>query len=597
MARANTQFERGFFDKVKNWSQSLSEKIAKTSSSVDAKIRMKLLQAGSGFSPQKFIKNLATPILLAGLTLSLTIKFLVFRIFPVLDAGFLHYLPLILPLLSLLIVLFYPYTLVESRRNDMDSKIYLYITYLGTLSTAHPTRRMLFHMASEKEDYGELAKESGNIFRLGDSWGLGYIKACRIISKIVPSRIFSDFLARTAHSFQAGEDTSDFLIKEQMVVMNHFDAEYRGSLYSIESLKNMYASLSTTLAFITCFGLLVPFITGQSFTKILWAIILAFIFIDSFTLYMILTTLPKDNLIHELQIETKGMRQLKTNFKSLAVMSIILFVLALFSNRLSMPYIIALSITPLGYFGYLVGREENRIKHKEANFGPFMRTLGGAAGARSGQIRAVLGTIRYHEYGPLTKHIDSLYRRLQLGDSMRAWQMFAGEIGSDLILKFSMIFREGLQIGANPGEISMLISTNFERVTALRGERQLTSSSMKGTLYGAGIGMALAIYVTIGIIQFLMEHVSDLTGIEQIMSGASSVSGINIQFVYLMVWIALVIHSGLAALTLKFTDGGDVRNALFHFCIMIWISALIAGVMPPLFTKMFGVNLSSTPMG
>jgi flagellar protein FlaJ len=310
------------------------------------------------------------------------------------------------------------------------------------------------------------------------------------------------------------------------------------------------------------------------------------------TFYLILTVLPKDDVIHELKIETEGMKKLKKNFSILGLLSIIIFNVTLLSNQVPMPYIISLTVTPLGYYGYLVGKEEGKIRHKEANFGPFMRTLGGAAGARSGQITEVLGVLRYHEYGPLTRHIDSLYRRLELGDSDKAWRFFAGEIGSDLILKFSVIFREGIMIGANPGKIAEIISTNFERVTNLRGERHLTASSMKGTLYGSGIGMALAIYVTIGIITFLIDNVSNLTGIEQILSGASKIGGLNMGYLNLLIWVALVLHSGIAAITLKFTDGGDIQNAFFHFSIMLWISAVIAVSMPPIFSKLFGVKMA-----
>ena len=306
MAKSGGQFEQGFSDTLKNRFESVLNNIREFSSSVDAKIRKKLLQAGPAFSPEKFIKFVVIPLLLIGFTLSFSIQFILFRMLPFLNSGWFQYLPIIIPLLCITIIIFYPRTIVDARRNDMNSKMHLYITYLGVLSTSKPTRRMLFHMASEKEDYGELAKESKNVFRLGDNWRLGYIKACRIISETVPSQTFADFLARIAHSFQSGEDSESFLTQEQKVVMNSFDAEYRGALYRVEGMKEMYTSLSTTLAFITCFGMLVPFITGQSLTGILYGIIMAFVFIDTMTFYLILTVLPKDDVIHELRIEKIG---------------------------------------------------------------------------------------------------------------------------------------------------------------------------------------------------------------------------------------------------------------------------------------------------
>jgi len=65
----------------------------------------------------------------------------------------------------------------------------------------------------------------------------------------------------------------------------------------------------------------------------------------------------------------------------------------------------------------------------------------------------------------------------------------------------------------------------------------------------------------------------------------------NMEFVNLLVWMLLVLHSGLAAAMLKITDGGDLNNALFHFTVMIWMSALVATQLPPVFSGLFGIEM------
>lgn len=585
-----------FSDRLGEGLHRLRTELDKTSSKMDSYLRKKLLQAGPEFKPTVFLKKIALPLFVGGFLLAAILKFLIFRLVPILDGGFLHYLPYIIPVLSIALIFFLPRAHIEARKNDMDSKISLYITYLGTLSTSNPTRKMLFYMASQKEEYGELAKESRNILKLADSWGLGYARACRIVSQTSPSRIFADFLERFAHSFQAGEDTTEFLRKEQKVVMDVYTNYYKAGLYGVEGMKSMYTSLSTTLSFIVVFALLLPFITGQSVNMLIGMVALAFLFIDGITLYMIKTVLPSDDLIHDIKVRTKNMEALDHYLPFVVTATLLLFIIILILNWFSMPYVIAISLTPLGVYGYIAGRGEENIRRSDSNFAAFLRTLGGAAGARSGMISSVLGSLKRHEYGPLTRHINNLHRRLELGDSFKAWRLFAGEIGSDMILKFSMIFRESVHIGGNPAMVSEIVSTNFERIHSLRGERKLMASSMKATLYGSGIGVALSVYVAMGILSFLNQNLGNFTGIEQILPGIGNVSGVNTDLITSMIWVLLVLHSGLAAMTIKVTDGGDMTHALFHFAVMIWVSAIIATMLPSVFSNMFGAQVGGAGM-
>ncbi|NIP34118.1 MAG: type II secretion protein F, partial [Thermoplasmata archaeon] len=52
--------------------------------------------------------------------------------------------------------------------------------------------------------------------------------------------------------------------------------------------------------------------------------------------------------------------------------------------------------------------------------------------------------LSYHDFGPLTDDIQSLYKRVAMRiDRQRAWQLFGAETNSELISKFSEMFSEG----------------------------------------------------------------------------------------------------------------------------------------------------------
>jgi flagellar protein FlaJ len=230
----------------------------------------------------------------------------------------------------------------------------------------------------------------------------------------------------------------------------------------------------------------------------------------------------------------------------------------------------------------LVSREERLIMRKDDNFATFIRTLGSSAGAKEGSVSHVVGSLRIHDYGPLTKDVNNLHRRLRLGETLRAWKYFAGETGSSLIHKFSSIFVEALRAGGKPMVVGEIVSMNFARVNTLRKYRWQSANTLKALLYGSMLGIAMSMYVTIELLDVLAGILGKYLGgvTTEVLPGTFSLGVINTDFLNFMVWNLILLHGGISAMIIKIVDGGDMYNALFHFVMMSWIGVFVIKLVP-----------------
>ena len=108
-----------------------------------------LLKAGKDLTIKSYTSGVLVPFAVFGLLVALVLKLLVFPYLNI--GGALALIPYLFPLLCILIALAYPFYYIYARAKNIDTHIPLFITYLATLATTGPSRKILFQMASEKE--------------------------------------------------------------------------------------------------------------------------------------------------------------------------------------------------------------------------------------------------------------------------------------------------------------------------------------------------------------------------------------------------------------------------------------------------------------
>ncbi|MCX9073328.1 MAG: type II secretion system F family protein [Candidatus Methanoperedens sp.] len=503
---------------------------------------------------QQYIMKFALPLLFMGIFFPLAMFLLV----PDLVSGIFMYVLLLVPVLFIGLIIFYPITVMENKKSQIDLNMHYFITHMGVLATSNMARKEVIHQLSTHRAYAYLATETGKIYSLMNDWNFSLAQACRFISKRTPSDIFADFLDRLAHSSEAGEPFDQFVWTEQKVVMNDFDTMYRKSLTEIQMTKEIFVAMMTALIFLTSMSLIMPIITGMDPVSLMAGSIAAFLGTEAILVNVMKSKAPRDKIWHTLRIETEADRVIRT---------------------LPVTFKIAIALTPIAITGYYARKEEELIKRKDDNFSAFVRALGSTAGARGGIIRDSLRNLTYHDFGPLTPDIKDLYKRLVTRiNKYMSWNYFAAGAGSNLIERFGNIFAEGIDKGGKPEVIGEIIGDNFMHIISLRKLRYTLATSLVGEVYGLTGGIAFTMFLTLAIVKMLIGIFEG----SEIPSGMTSILSlgnmIDINFLAFLLMVMMVGHSLMSALLIRSVDGGSYFNSYIHFVGMVWLSAVSAEI-------------------
>jgi flagellar protein FlaJ len=529
-----------------------------------------------GISQQNYIKKFVVPVLILAIMFPLLILILV----PSIIQGTMVIGIILVPLALFSIVIIYPISSLEGKKKDIDNNMHYYITHMGVLATSQMSRIDLLLKLSHTEAYGYLAKETGRIYALIYYWHVSFPVACRFIGNRTPSVLFADFLDRMAHSVQAGQAFEDFVISEQTVVMNDFMTMYQDSLNSIDMVKEMFVSMCMSLIFIVAFAIIMPIITGVDSILLLGGSIAIFVVTELVILLYARSKVPADRIWHTLNIETVADRRIKWSMPVSLFLCMIVTGVVLVFTQLPTPIMFALSLTPLLLTGLIARFEEDKIKRFDNNFGAFIRSLGGAAGTRSGLILESLKELTAHDFGPLSGNINNLYKRLKTRlNTPRAWEHFAAGTGSNLIERFATMFVEGTNVGGKPTVIGEIISKNFMAILSMRKLRYSSASSLIGVLYGMTAGIAATMFLALSIIAMLAKLFSNVS-IPDIDIGISiaAIGASNIPLMTSMLMVMMVCHSLISAMLIRVVDGGHHFNTYTHFVGLVWVSALTAEI-------------------
>ncbi len=487
-----------------------------------------------------------------------------------------------IPILILILAVSLPKIIKSRKRKEIEDNIHFYITHLGALATSEISRKDMMKILSERKEYRALAEETRKIYILMDKWNKNLAQACRFIAKRTPSKIFADFLDRMAHELDSGEDFKEFIKREQKVVMNAFSTLYQGKLYSIDVFKEVYVSVMISLAFFASFAIIAPFLTGLNVMLILNLIIILLILIEIGLLIYVKVVSPVDPIWQTSGELTSIDRKIYKAFYISCVLCLIVFALILFSVfafrlfSIPIPFIVALTVTPMLIPGMISKKEENKIIDRDKNAPSFIMSLGASASAMGGNILNALKFLTAHDFGELTESIRALYKRLCTRMNKKlAWKKFSIDTGSNLIYRFTDMFVEAISLGSDPKDVAEIVSSNFTMINSLRDRRARSVSSLIGICYGAIIGMAFSLYISYGVIETMNKLYSTLKIPKEIVGNLLyPISGVDIAYLNIAIQFILMFHAIIASIIVKIVDGGRWMSGLVHMVGMLWLAAV-----------------------
>ncbi|RUM33632.1 MAG: type II secretion protein F [Archaeoglobus sp.] len=549
-----------------------------------------------GLKPERYFKFVFAPLSGAALIVLMLIVLFSVQIFRLL--GLFAVLLYFVPLFLILIALLYPKIIIGRMRNQIDNNIHFYITHMGALATSDIDRKEMMEIISGRKEYKALAEETRKIFLLMDKWNRNLSQACRFIARRTPSKIFSEFLDRMAHELDSGEDFKEFIKREQKTVMNAFATNYQGKLYSIDVFKEVYTSIIISLSFFAAFAIIMPFLTGISVTFMLDVIVVIFTIVELGVLVYLKSVAP-DDPIWQTSGETIAVDwKIYKYFYISMIACLILFTVLLLANyvyrivSLPVPFIVAITVTPLAIPGYISRKEESIVKDKDKNSPSFIMSLGASASARGGDILESLKFLTAHDFGSLTNDVRKLYKRLKSRiNKKRAWEKFSIETGSNLIYRFTDMFVEAIGLGSDPKDVAEIIADNFTVINTLRAKRAQTSSSFVGIAYGVVIGIAFSLYISFGVVESMNSLYSKLHIPNSFVGNIlHTVPSTSIATLNVIIFLILLIHAIISSISLKVMDGGRYMSSLLHLTGMTWVAAFAGYISRTVMIHMLGIN-------
>lgn len=537
--------------------------------------------------PEEFFRKILLPLIALGVFIIFMPNILGLFGLPVAATPFLFpvggSIPIILGVL-------YPYITWKNKETDINEKMHFFITHLRVLAISDLSIKDIMDVLGDKKVYGNLGEEIRKIRVLSVQWKTPLERAFRFVAERTPSKILKDFLDRFSQSVSSGVNHRDFIESEQEGVMEEYKTMYESSNDVITVLNEIYVALLTSIVFLMVFGIIAPMVAAADFSTYMYGSSFVFIASEVCLLYFVYSFIPKDEIWHKSSRKSEKEKKINRFFilsvLGVAAVGAVLFVakyvLAVsFIQIIPFEILTAISFTPLIIPGLMVLLEEEEISRREKNFMGFIPSLGAIATMKSGKITESVYYLSQKDYGILTSSILNLYKRLytRINDTA-SWEWFGVETHSNYIQRFSEMFRESTYSAANPRKVANMITENMRKIKNLRFKKLTVLKTTNALLYGVTLGITLTIYVTL----VIGRHMNNITA-----SMGDPFESIGVEVVVLqpipeniftsaftIIFLVLVIHCFIIALTLKVFRGGHRFVTLFHFVLLVWIVAVIA---------------------
>jgi flagellar protein FlaJ len=539
---------------------------------------------------KKFVRSILIPLIIMG-GLVMCLPFLL----QLLASTPLQYNPLTFIIggtIPIFLGVFYPYISWKNRESDINGKMHFFITHIRVLAISDLTLKDIINVLGGNKAYKSLGEEFRKISVLSDQWRVPVSKSFRFISERTPSKLLRDFLDRFSQSLDSGVEHREFIEHEQDAVLQEYKTIYEASNENIIILSEVYVSLLIAIIFVMALGIVLPMVMGsQDMGTFIYVSAFMMLSSEGMLLYLLRSMIPPDEMWHCTGEKGNTELSLIRTFKISLVLSIVLIVVLLVAKySISLPIITLIpfeilfvgGLTPLFISGLKTLREEDHMSRKERNFMGFLPALGSISTMRGGKINDSVYYLSEKDYGILTRHIRDLYRRLRTRiDDDAAWEWFGVDTGSNYIQRSSEMFRQATAAAANPRTVSRMIAENIRKIRDLRVKKLAIVRTTAALFAGVTFGIAFSIYISFVVARHLNSIlITSKAGAP--FEGTSIDVGAILTTVspevftnnFMLIFIVLIAHAFLLALTIRALRGSHILTTLFYFIPFAWIVAI-----------------------
>lgn len=482
-------------------------------------------------------------------------------------------------------------------RDPVDFDLLSQLTHMSAVATSGMSRAQLF------EGTAGLSYSTSKYFRqvhlVAQRLNYDYSRACELVAETVDDEGVRNLLLHFATALSAGEEESQFLLREAALQREMYGKEYGRDVESLQKWSDAYVALMVSATLVVVISMVSMMIYPFSPVGIfaLAALMVCVTFVGG---WLIFTVAPIEVKTHSLKHRSPEQERAG---KLAKVMLPAAVVAGLGGGMMfGLPaalFVSGLIIAPIGIVAFM---DDRRIDARDGDIAAFVRALGGVMASAGITATDALGRLNRRALGSLEPSVRRLHIRLKNGISPDlCWLRLASESGSELLTRCVRIFWDGVRAGGDTRQVSELASDFALKIWLLRADRKLVSTTFSFVVVPLHmVLLAILIFITQVVLVFNAQ-------ISSIQAGSMDTSLLNeagvqntmlvqfsaVGFVPVFVSTVALFLTAANSFAPYAATGGHRLKLCLYAAVMMIISAVIMFSVPHVVHALFH-NIAGT---
>ena len=336
------------------------------------------------------------------------------------------------------------------------------------------------------------------------------------------------------------------------------------------------SSVSSSIFLVITFLIFSIFFTASPNTIII--IYFGIIAVLTLLLYVIYRVLPRDRLTHTLPIYPPERRR----YRLLLVLGIVVSLIIggfIYVNIMIPSFAMALGALPLLIPGFYARRVEKKIREIESFFPIFIRSFG-LTYATVPHVPTALASVLRSDYGPLTRYLQRLLARLNVGvDPRISWLRFIGETWSETIRRNVNILYDAIDAGGKLAEVGTVLSETTFRILDIRKQRIQISKAFESTIYIIHSLFSAILSFILTLMNIFYILITTIQGTVAYTPTVLPFQPIPVNLINLTTPVFLIMLAILNAFAIKVAQGGMYETVWVPLSILLFVSGVVMHAM------------------
>ncbi len=466
------------------------------------------------------------------------------------------------------------------------------MSYMAAIAASGIDRGGLFAYASRLSYIS--ARYFKKIVFVAKAFNHDYAEACNIVGQATKETQVKELVLRLSGALSSGEDITNFLERESMVLSETYGNSYERRLDSLARWTDAYIALIMTTAIVTVMAV-VTLMIGNATVGFIISLSIITIIVTVAGSWFIYRAAPKETKVHSLPHRSKE-QELARHIARLVLPAGGLFVIFLIVLRVDIGWMMMSAGAFLFPLGLVSKIDDIKISKRDADIAGFLRSLGGVSQAIGATVNEAMGRLDFRSLGSLVEDVNLLFTRLLARiDPTLCWNRFVCDTGSEQVNRSVRIFWDAVSLGGEPQRIGNDASGFAMTISLLRAKRNMIGAGflwLTITMHIVLAALLVFIYETMITFTNLIQTIAPDTESAQSATNLPVTSMFNtdageLGLLYFMIVVIIIVLTMANAFSVYAIGGGHIYNLAFYSSMTLAISGAALVFLPSVVNMLF----------